>query len=117
MRMIKSQWDWLIRNIQEVVDSISENDMKAISEAIDNRELRERRRSFQELKDSNESEEVIIYRPRATYMDGGTQVIKNKQGKKYYIDGRIGSKTKGKVYDRYPGDKGAKIVNIKLVKI
>ena len=46
------------------------------------------------------------------YKDGGTYTFV-KNNKTYYVDRRIGSTTKNKVYDRYPGDKGAKIVNIK----
>jgi len=45
------------------------------------------------------------------YKDGGTYTF-SKNGKTYYVDHRIGSKTKNKVYDRYPGDSGAKIVNV-----
>lgn len=49
------------------------------------------------------------------YKDGGTYTF-FKNGKTYYVDRRIGSKTIDKVYDRYPGDAGAKIVDIKPPK-
>ncbi len=49
------------------------------------------------------------------YKDGGTYTF-FKNGKTYYVDRRIGSKTIDKVYDSYPGDAGAKIVDIKPPK-
>jgi len=58
------------------------------------------------------------------YRDGGTSVwvsVKDKYEslassivlicKKYYIDNRISSTTKGELYDRYPSDEGAKILD------
>lgn len=54
---------------------------------------------------------------RGTYKDGGTQEFQDRQGKKYFVDGRISSKTKGKVYDRYPSDAGAKILDVLLVTV
>ena len=58
------------------------------------------------------------------YKDGGTTVLIEESVKnglktieeaqncqKYYLDYRIGTKTKGELYDKYPGDKDAKIVN------
>ena len=49
------------------------------------------------------------------YKNGGTYTFV-KNNKTYYVDRRIGSTTKDKVYDRYPGDAGATIVNIKPPK-
>ena len=37
-----------------------------------------------------------------SYLDGGTVVIICDNKKKYYIDGRLGSKTKGEVFSSYP---------------
>jgi hypothetical protein len=45
-----------------------------------------------------------------TYKDGGTVEIKYRN-KKYFIDYRIKSKTRGRVYNLYPGDAGAAIVD------
>lgn len=45
------------------------------------------------------------------YKDGGTYAFV-KNGKIYYVDRRIGSKTRDRVYDRYPSDAGAKIVKV-----
>ena len=62
------------------------------------------------------------------YRDGGTSVwisvedfysIKSesptfldvKDSLKYYLDNRIGSTTKGELYDGYPSDEGAKILD------
>jgi len=45
------------------------------------------------------------------YKDGGTYTFV-KNGKTYYVDRRIGSKTRDSIYDRYPGDVGAKIVKV-----
>jgi hypothetical protein len=43
------------------------------------------------------------------YRDGGTDVYTEVDtGTKYFVDNRIRSETKGKIFDRYPGDKGAK---------
>ena len=56
----------------------------------------------------------VVY--TGTYKDGGTSSYREKQKPytKYFIDGRIGSITKGKVFDRYPGDERARILNVKL---
>jgi len=43
------------------------------------------------------------------YKDGGTDVY-FLDGKKYYRDRRMGSKTKGRIFNAYPGDKGAAIL-------
>lgn len=51
----------------------------------------------------------------SVYKDGGTYTFV-KNNKKYYVDQRIGSTTKGKVYDRYPGHAGATIVDVKPPK-
>ena len=48
------------------------------------------------------------------YKDGGTTVYKSTKGKLYYKDGRLRTETKGKIYDRYPSDEGAKLLDVKL---
>lgn len=58
------------------------------------------------------------------FKDGGTSVwmepevynsIKNKDDEekavKYYLDYRMGSQTQGELFDRYPSDKGAIMLN------
>ena len=51
------------------------------------------------------------------FRDGGTKEYKDQHGIKYFIDFRIHSKTKGKIFDRYPGDDGAQqLENIQLVE-
>lgn len=57
---------------------------------------------------------TILVKKCGKYKDGGTEYFCDKSGKKYFIDGRIGSSTKGKVFDRYPSEKGAKILNLVL---
>jgi hypothetical protein len=47
------------------------------------------------------------------YKDGGTYTFV-QDGITYYVDQRLNSKTRGKVYDKYPGHDDAKIVNIKI---
>jgi hypothetical protein len=60
----------------------------------------------------------------SVYRDGGTSawieplvkesiktVKQAKEAKKYYLDNRIGSMTKGELYDRYPSEKDAKILD------
>lgn len=59
-----------------------------------------------------------------TYHDGGTSIWINpdvkkelktiddaKNCQKYYLDNRIGSQTKGELFDKYPGDKDAIILD------
>lgn len=41
-----------------------------------------------------------------TLKDGGTAILHTNRGK-FYIDGRITTKTKGKIFDDYPANKGA----------
>lgn len=58
------------------------------------------------------------------YKDGGTSVwieLSIKEGlktiedvrycQKYYLDNRIGSTTKGELFDKYPGDEGATMLD------
>lgn len=42
--------------------------------------------------------------------DGGTIVLEDNNGIKYYEDHRLGTKTPGVIYDKYPGDADAKII-------
>jgi hypothetical protein len=45
------------------------------------------------------------------YLDGGTQKIVTEDEKEYYIDGRIYSTTKGKIYSLYPGKSDSKMLD------
>ena len=49
--------------------------------------------------------------------DGGTIRYQTRLGIDIYQDGRIGSKTKGLFFDRYPNEDGAKLLNIKVIVI
>lgn len=51
------------------------------------------------------------------YKDGGTIEYRGSDGKHYFLDRRIKTTTRGLFYDRYPGDKGARIVDSSLVEI
>lgn len=42
--------------------------------------------------------------------DGGTILAVDETGKSYYVDGRIGSETKGLVFNKYPGEDDAMLV-------
>lgn len=44
------------------------------------------------------------------YRDGGTIHAVDETGKSYFVDGRIGSETKGRVFNEYPGEDGALLV-------
>lgn len=57
---------------------------------------------------------TIIVTKCGVYKDGGTTEFRDKQRNKYFIDNRINSKTKGKVFDKYPGDNGAKMIDVLL---
>ena len=48
------------------------------------------------------------------YRDGGTQKVLAEDGNIYYIDGRPGMMTTGKVFHSYPGYINAKIANVKI---
>ena len=75
-------------------------------------------------------EEVVVSKPNTKrriyvkvgsigggYKDGGTQEYQGWDGKRYFVDHRISSKTKGEIYDRYPSDKGAVLLtNVRLVE-
>lgn len=43
--------------------------------------------------------------------DGGTKVYKDSDGNAYYEDNRLETKTKGSLYNMYPGDKDACILD------
>lgn len=61
---------------------------------------------------------MIVKLTGRKYKDGGTFEVQDvNDGKKYFVDRRIHSKTKEKLYDKYPEDKGAKIVNINFTII
>ena len=47
------------------------------------------------------------------YRDGGTIMFTDGETK-YYLDGRIGSQTRNTIFDRYPGDAGARVVTDKV---
>ncbi len=53
----------------------------------------------------------IIVRKCGDYLDGGTEEYRGEDGKLYFIDRRIETKTPGAVYNDYPGDEGAKILS------
>jgi len=61
----------------------------------------------------------IFVKKVSTARDGGTTIYVDKDGKRYWKDWRIGSQSKGSVFDRYPSDDGAKILNfeVKLIEI
>lgn len=51
------------------------------------------------------------------FRDGGTTKVLATDGKHYWVDHRIGSKTKGQVYDRYPGEEGAILLKSLILDI
>lgn len=53
----------------------------------------------------------IILTQLGTYKDGGTTEYKDKDDRRYFRDGRIVSQTKGKLFDRYPGNSSAPQLN------
>ena len=57
---------------------------------------------------------IIKVKEVSRYRDGGTTVFKSTKGKLYYRDSRIMTETKGKIYDRYPSDNGAKLLDVEL---
>lgn len=54
-----------------------------------------------------------------TYRDGGTLVCyeQSSPGKRYFIDRRIRTTTKDALYDKYPGDPEAKILDIDYILV
>lgn len=50
----------------------------------------------------------------STFKDGGTKRVLGEDNNEYYIDNRINSKTKGKIYDRHPSLLGAKQLNLEI---
>lgn len=46
-----------------------------------------------------------------TARDGGTKVYDGSDGKTYYKDYRIGTITRGKIYDGYPGHLASRIID------
>lgn len=50
-----------------------------------------------------------------TYRDGGTKKYRANDGTFYYEDHRLGTLTPGKIYDRYPADKGAIGEHVNLI--
>ena len=54
---------------------------------------------------------IFIKNTYDTARDGGTVRYEGLDGETYYYkDGRIGTNTPGAIYDRYPGDMGAVIL-------
>lgn len=54
------------------------------------------------------------------FRDGGTMQCydyDSPNGLEYFIDRRINSSTKGKVFDKYPGQKGARMLNVEYEMI
>lgn len=46
------------------------------------------------------------------YKDGGTCGYRDEQDRRYYVDGRINSKTKGRVFSVYPSDDNIKPLDV-----
>lgn len=53
----------------------------------------------------------IKLRYKDTARDGGTKVYVGSDGKSYYEDYRIQTKTKGSLYNDYPNHSSAKMLN------
>ena len=51
----------------------------------------------------------------STFRDGGTKHYQDVHGNNYYVDNRIGTKTKGRITNLYPEDKHAMEENVELV--
>ena len=49
------------------------------------------------------------------YRDGGTVQYVNDGGLNFWYDNRIGTKTRGAIFDRHPSDQGAQRLNVELV--
>lgn len=62
------------------------------------------------------AQKVLVWKI-STYRDGGTQhfIDNNDPSKEYYKDGRIGSNTRGKIFDHYPGQEVSKELDVELV--
>lgn len=53
----------------------------------------------------------IKLRYETSARDGGTKVYVGSDGKSYYEDHRLTTKTKGSLYDTYPNNPTAKMLN------
>ncbi len=53
----------------------------------------------------------IKLRYKDSYLDGGTKVYVGSDGKSYYEDYRLQTKTKGALYDKDPDHSSAKMLN------
>ena len=47
------------------------------------------------------------------YKDGGTEEFMGSDGQSYFLNKRISDPNRGKLFTKYPTDKGAEIVNVK----
>ena len=47
-----------------------------------------------------------------SYKDGGTKEYRDKNNNKYFLDYRINSKTRGELFDRYPDESGAIMLDL-----
>lgn len=59
-------------------------------------------------------EKTFSGRVLAKYKDGGTAKVLLSNHEVVYIDNRLRSETRGKVFDRYPGEQGAVELQIKV---
>jgi hypothetical protein len=57
---------------------------------------------------------IVLVEEKDRFRDGGTIIYEDVNGTKYFKDGRIGSITKGKIFDRYPNEPTAKELNVQL---
>jgi hypothetical protein len=66
--------------------------------------------------DKDHTQEPLTLFVVDSYRDGGTKLCRDKDNpeKKYYIDGRFKSETKGKIFDKYPGYKGAEMLDVEF---
>jgi hypothetical protein len=59
----------------------------------------------------------ILVKEKMRARDGGTTVYSDKDGNNYWKDWRIDSTTKGTIYDRYPSEDGAQVLDVKLIEV
>lgn len=90
-------------------------DVEALAEVCTGKRYEHRGDVNQDGSKATKNPKEIHARITGHIRDGGTIHCEGKDGKSYFIDHRISSKTKGKVYDRYPSDGGAQILDVVLL--
>ena len=107
--------DSLIKERLAIWDALSDSIKHAIRNGAEIPDLKIIIQPEKEVKNNMNGKITLIYEDM--YLDGGTRKYLGSDGNTYYADYRLKTITEGEIYDSYPGNKNAKMLNKNDFKI